>query len=266
MTRRGIAAAAAVVLAASWSPVAAAAGAPATISAGFDRGAAPGDSTALRVAVAVDRRRLPSPVAELRVLYPRSLGVVSGGLGLAPCNRPATEFVQVITGGVGLGGCPANAVMGYGTAVAEVRLSDGQVIPEYATFTLLSGPLENGRLRLVVYVDGQRPFGGRLVFGGEVRDARSPYGGALAVRLPQAPALNGVATVALTDLRLTVGGPAIRYYERRHGRRVAYRPEGVVLPARCPRGGFRFRARFVFEDGGRASAATAVRCPRRRAY
>ncbi|HMJ02656.1 MAG TPA: hypothetical protein VK506_06925, partial [Conexibacter sp.] len=108
---------------------------------------------------------------------------------------------------------------------------------------------------------GQRPFGGRIVLAGHVAAAAAPYGGAIAVRFPVVPALEEVADVALVDLRLMVGDPRIRYVERVRGRTVRYRPEGVVLPNRCPRGAFRFRAELGFEDGTRASATTTVRCP-----
>jgi hypothetical protein len=260
MVRRGAWVAAVAALAVAW-PAPAPAAAPVRLTAGFDRHVTLGASSALRIGLHVDPRLAPSPVTEVRLLYPRSLGVVSSGLGLAACTRPAIDFETVLVEGTGLDGCPPNAVMAYGTIVAEVRLSDGQVIPEYGTLALLSGPIEDGVLGLVVQIDGQRPFGGRLVLAGRVAKAAAPYGGAIAVRFPVVPSLEGVADVALTRLRLSVGDPRIRYVERVRGRIVRYRPEGVVLPRRCPRGGFRFRARLGFEDGTRATASTTVRCP-----
>jgi hypothetical protein len=152
--------------------------------------------------------------------------------------------------------------MGYGDALAIVRLADGsQVIREYATVTLLAGPIEHGRLGLVVYVDGQRPFGAELAFAGGVSDAPPPYGGALTVRMPGVPGLEDLATVSLVELRIVIGSHAIRYYERRHGRVVAYYPGGVELPAACPRGGFHFRAEVGFADGSRRSAGSVTACP-----
>lgn len=235
-------------------------GPPVRLSAGFSPGAALGGATALTIGLRVDAKRTRVPVREVRLLYPRSLGLVSSGLGLAECRRPARDFTAVLVDGFGLDGCPPNSVMGYGTIVAEVRLSDGQVIPEYGTFALLSGGLDAGTLRLVIQIDGQRPFGGRLVLAGRVASARRPFGGAIAVRFPYVPALAGVAEIALTNLRLVVGHPRIRYVERVRGRIVRYRPEGIVLPPRCPRGGFRFRARLTFEDGRRQMADTVIPC------
>lgn len=237
--------------------------APLSVTARFDRGAVLGSSTALDVDLRLDPRRMPAQLlSEVRFEYPAGLGVVSSGLGIASCTRPARDFAQVLITGPRLGGCSPNSVMGYGTALAIVRLAgNGQRIPEYADVTLLAGPLERGRLGLVVYVDGTRPFGAKLAFAGEVSDAPAPYGGALAVRMPQVPGIQDIATVSLVDLRIVIGSHAIRYYERRGRRTVAYRPDGIALPARCPRGGFRFGAQVVFADGTRRSARSATPCP-----
>jgi hypothetical protein len=241
---------------------AAASGNPVRVTAAFDRDARLGSGTALDVTLRLDPDRFTSAqLTEVRLAYPRSLGLVSSGLGLAPCTRPASDFVAVLIDAPGLGGCPTNAVMGVGSALALVRLTSGQVIPEYATVTLLSGALEHGRLGLVVFVDGQRPFGAKLAFAGDVRGAPAPYGGALSVRMPQVPGIRELATISLVELRIVIGAHRIRYHERRHGRMVAYRPDGVQLPAACPIGGFRFQAQVAFSDGSRRSASSVTPCP-----
>lgn len=250
-----------MLCAAGWLDGAAAAG-PVRVTAAFDRDAALGGSTALDVRLRLDPSRLTrAPLTEVRFAYPRSLGLVSSGLGLATCTRPASDFAQVLIVAPRLGGCPPNAVMGYGTGLALVRLTDGQVIREYATVTVLSGPFEHGRLGLVVFVDGQHPFGAKLAFQGEVGDAPPPYGGALTVRMPIVPGLEELATISLVELRITIGSHAIRYYEHRRGQLVAYHPTGVELPARCPAHGFRFRAQVSFADHSRRSAVSSTPCP-----
>ncbi len=242
---------------------AATATAPLRVAAAFDRGAVLGGSTALDVVLRLDPRQLTTaPLTEVRLAYPGSLGLISSGLGLATCTRPPADFVNVLIVAPRLGGCPPNAVMGYGTALALVRLTTGgQVIREYATVTVLSGPFEDGRLGLVVYVDGQHPFGAKLAFAGEVGGASAPYGGALTVRMPVVPGLEELATISLVELRITIGSHAIRYYEHRRGRLVAYRPDGVALPARCPAHGFRFRAQVSFADHSRRVATSKTPCP-----
>jgi hypothetical protein len=235
---------------------------PLHLTAAFDRNARLGSPTAVDVDLRLDAKRFSTAqLTEVRFEYPRDLGVVSSGLGLAACTRPASDFAKVLIPDQGLAGCSPNAVMGYGIARAIIRLTNGQVIPEFATVTLLSGPLEHGRLGLVVYVDGVRPFGAKLAFAGDVRDARAPYGGELAVRMPVIPGLEDLAVVSLVEMRITIASHAIRYTERRHGRLVSYRPDGIELPTRCPRGGFRFRAGVGFADGTRHSVVAAAPCP-----
>lgn len=236
---------------------------PLRVTAAFDRDAVLGGQTALDVTLRLDPRQLTrAPLTEVRFAYPGSLGLVSSGLGLATCTRPPTDFAKVLIVAPRLGGCSPNAVMGYGTALALVRLTNGgQVIREYATVTVLSGPIADGRLGLVVYVDGQHPFGAKLAFQGEIGGASDPYGGALTVRMPIVPGLEELATISLVELRITIGSHAIRYYEHRRGRLVAYRPDGVALPARCPAHGFRFRAQVRFADASRRAATSATPCP-----
>lgn len=260
MRLRAVGVAALLAVALAW-PAAASAQKGVRLTASFDREATLGAPTAMRIGMEVDPRRLPSPVTEVRLLYPRSIGLVTSGLGVATCRRPAIDFIDVIVHGSGLDGCPRNSVMAYGRVVAEIRLNGGQVIPEYGSLALLSGPIEQGRLGLVIHIDGERPFGGRIVLAGQVRGARNPYGGAIVVRFPVVASLADLADIALVNLSLTVGDPRIRYERRSRGETIRYRPQGVVLPQRCPRRGFRFRVRLGLRDGTRATAGTRVRCP-----
>jgi len=240
---------------------------PVRLTAGFDPGARLGGASALNVELHVDaRRRLSSPVTQVVVWFPRGLGLVSSGLGLATCRRPASEFAAVLVDGnpAGLAGCSPNAVMGYGSAIADVRLTDGQVIPETATLTILAGPVVDGRIGLVVFVDGQHPFAARLVYAGELRAGRGRFGGAIAFDVPAIPSIADLATVALTDLRLEIGSRKIRYYAHPASRIGPYHPDGIELPPSCPSRGLRFRVNLAFQNGTRATAGAAARCPRSR--
>ncbi len=235
---------------------------PVRLTVAFDHAARLGQPTALRAAVTIDTRQAPTPVTRVQLLYPGSLAIASSGLGLASCTRPSTDFQRVlIATGPGLAGCSPNAVMGYGTAHAEVRLADGEVIPEFGALTVLAGPIADGQLGLVVYVDGQHPFGAKLAYAGAVTTAPAPFGGALAVSLPAIPSLAGFAIVALDRLRITIGSPQIVYYAHPRTRTGRYHPGGIPLPSRCPKHHFRFRVQITFQDGHRTTDTTTVRCP-----
>ena len=62
----------------------------------------------------------------------------------------------------------------------------------------------------------------------------------------------------LTGVRL---GLPPGYYTHAHGTTVAFHPQGVSVPLRCPRGGFPFSASFTFLDGTSAEAKSTVPCP-----
>lgn len=230
------------------------------LSASFDRGARLGGTTALSFALRIDPRRRPSPVSEIGVRYPSSLGIATSGLGTATCRLPAEEFARVAVELVGLAGCSGNAVMGYGTISARVQLGP-LTVPSTAEVTMLAGPLVRDRMQLVALVDGVSPLGVRLLYGGELRPAPRPFGEALTVRFPPIPDLPAGSRFALVGVRLAIGTRDVVYRDEA-GRR--YRPEGIALPVRCPAGGFRFAADVRFEDGAKVPAKTTVPCPRRR--
>lgn len=238
-----------------------------SLRASFPSGARLGAETPIRLALRVDTRRARAAVRELRLRFPASLGLATSGLGAETCQRTTAELAAVLIDGHGLAGCSPNAVMGRGTARAEVRFPPGPaagptMIPEYASVTMLAAPFANEQFGLLFLANGLRPFGATLVFAGTIEPAKAPFGGTLLMRAPAVPNQFGV-DVALTAIAFEIGSPDLRYSERRGGRTVSYKPEGVVLPPRCPRGGFPFEADLTLADGSRVHAATAVPCPRR---
>jgi hypothetical protein len=147
--------------------------------------------------------------------------------------------------------------MALGDARAAVRLGTYR-FPATAKVTLLSGLYGDDGLGLVAFVDGINPLGYKLAYRGLAGAAPAPFGGQLTMTLPTIPDLPDDASFALTRLRLSLGDPRIVYVD--HNRR--YRPGGIELPPRCPRGGFRFRAQLGFADGGSAQVDARAACPR----
>jgi hypothetical protein len=152
--------------------------------------------------------------------------------------------------------CPADSLMGHGSALVEVPVGP-EVIAETASIVLVAGTPQNGYVRVLICVTGISPVAARIVMPTLLLAGRLHIDVPLVAGLPEAP------DVSVVRVRVTLGGP-LTYYERVRGRTEAYRPRGVGLPTSCPRGGFRFAATFAFLDGARADAGTAVRCPRRR--
>jgi hypothetical protein len=200
--------------------------------------------------------RTPVPIREIDLLYPANLGIATSGLGLSTCSATTLEIE-------GPPGCPPNSVIGYGSALVEVPFGP-ETLQETTRTTTFMAPVQNGRLGLLFYADGESPVSAQLVFPGLVLPAAVPFGGDLNATLPLVPSVPEAPDASLVKLTTTLGPSHITYYEYRRGRVIPYHPRGILLPRLCPPGGFRFAARFAFNDGSSASARTTVGCPRRR--
>jgi hypothetical protein len=208
-------------------------GAPTTISAGF------------RISSSQPR---PPVLSGVQLSFPKNLGFATSGLGLAACNPGLLE-----ENGPEI--CPANSKLGSGSAIVEIPLS-GFLHREAVQLTLLAGPSANGYLRVLVSGVGSFPVSAVVVLSAELLPGR------LSITIPPIPTLPEGPYVSLVEMRLQLGGH-LTYYEKVHGRYVAYHPPGIALPRRCPRGGFSFAATFSFLEERPASARARVACPRR---
>jgi hypothetical protein len=189
----------------------------------------------------------PTPIRGVSIAYPRNLGLATSGLGLAPC-QPAVLEVRGPTA------CPANSMMGSGTAQIELQIGP-ILVNENVSLTLVAGPSNDGYLHLLIYASGAYPVEAIVVATAVLLPGR------LAITVPPIPSLPEAPYVSLAQLRVTLGGN-LTYYETIKGQSVPYHPAGVGLPQTCPRGGFPFAATFAFLDGSRSRADTAVPCPR----
>ena len=206
--------------------------------------------------VLVPPGQVPVPIRQIDLLYPRGLGIATSGLGISTCDAAVLEAQ-------GPPGCPPNSLMGYGLGTVEVPFGP-QLLQETARTATFMAPVHNGRLGLLFYANGETPVAAQLVFPGLVLPASDPFGGDLNALLPLVPTLPEAPDAALVKLTTTLGPSHITYFEFKKGERLPYHPQGILLPPTCPRGGFRFAARFVFADGTRTDAYATVACPPRR--
>jgi hypothetical protein len=237
------------VLIGALAPADAAAQQAASISAGFSPYRL-GTHTA--VSLGFDIRALdgglPSALTGIVFRYPRQLGLGVSGLGQAECN-PSTLQRE------GPKACPRNSIMGRGSALAKFQVSP-EVQEEEATIALVAGPAQNGYIKMLISATGTYPVAARVVMSTLLLPGRLQISVPLVEGVPEGP------DVAVAKVNVTIGGNLV-YHRRVHGRQVAYRPQGVLLPRRCPPSGFRFSATFSFLDGSSANAQTVIGCPRR---
>jgi hypothetical protein len=214
-----------------------------------------GQSTTLEFSaeIATPDGSVPPPLTELDVRYPGSLGVAVGELGLATCSKSRLEAF-------GTAGCPANSRMGEGSAVAEIPIGP-EILQETAKVAILRAPEQEGHLALLLYATGESPVFAQIAFPGLLLQAPAPYGASININVPLVPSLPEGPDVAVVRIHATLGPRGLTYYEHIRGKLVPYKPRGILLPKRCPHGGFAFSANFGFLDGSHAIANTMVRCP-----
>ena len=217
-----------------------------------------GQSTTLEfnAQITAPNGRVPPPLTELDVRYPSSLGVAVGELGLATCTKHRLETL-------GAEGCPADSRMGEGSATAEIPIGP-DILRETARVAILRAPEQEGHLALLFYATGETPVFAQIPFSGLLLPSPPPYGASIHIDVPLVPSLPGGPDVAVVHLHATLGPLGLTYYEDVQGKRVAYIPRGILLPHKCPHGGFAFSATFAFLDDSRTDARTSVPCSAKR--
>jgi len=228
----------------------------------FDRDARLGRPTGIALDLRVDLRHQPARMTAITILAPAGVDVATSGLGLATCRPSAHALSDVLVRGHRLPACPRNSVFGRGEATASLRSRPDETVGATGAVLLANGPPSGDAPGVVAVVDTRHPLRAQLVFAGTLLEAPFPFGLGIHLPLPDIPRSPFGAPVSLTRLRFTLGGKDIVYSE---GSR-RYRPGGLPLPTRCPRGGFRFRATMTFADDtsravGATIACSAVRRP-----
>jgi hypothetical protein len=196
---------------------------------------------------------LPSPLTHVSLRMPKGIDYVTTSLGLEICNPE--ELVAK-----GISGCSPNSRLGVGSAFVEVPFGNGagREIPE---IDAVMGPPHEGNIVVLFYANGLAPVYAQIVFSGELLPAEGAFGGDLDTPIPKIPSVTNGPPVSIINVNATIGPEGLTYYKTVHGKKVGYKPQGVSLPATCPRGGFPFSALFTFMDGSQVTATHDVPCP-----
>ncbi len=199
---------------------------------------------------------LPAPLSAINLRLPPGIDYLSTTLGLAIC-RPAELAAR------GPAGCPPNSRLGSGSALVEVPfgVGAGKEIPEIQA---VMGPPANENIVVLFYANGLAPVLAQIVMQAELIAGSDTMPGRLDTQVPLIASVPAGPPVSILSVTARIGPAGLIYYESRHGRRVAFHPRGVSVPRHCPRGGFRFSARFTFIDASATNASYSVPCPPRR--
>ncbi len=213
-----------------------------------------GRSTNVNVSVDIvaPTNRVPLPLVGLTLRYPRELGLDAGELGLTTCARATLEAL-------GPGGCPADSWMGLGGAVAEILVGP-TILHESVKITIVRAPEQEGHIEMLFYAEGSTPLITQITFPGTLLPALPPSDESVDIAVPLVSSFPEAPDVAIVALNVNLGTRNLVYYEHINDKLVAYHPRGILLPDRCPQGGFAFSATLSFLGGSHADAHATIPC------
>lgn len=196
---------------------------------------------------------VPVPIGNVLAYGPAGTGFDVKGTGT--CNKAALE-------NAGPSACPANSRIGFGGGVGLVEIGK-EFVKEPFTFDLFLAPSENGQFVILGYVNAVSPVSVQLVFVAKEIHGSGPYGLGVNVEVPPIPTLPGAAYASVESTYLTVGSQKVAYYSKVHGKQKLIHVSGLIVPKKCPSGGFPFLVTIGFMDGTQASDKYTAPCPGR---
>jgi hypothetical protein len=193
----------------------------------------------------------PSPIRKFVLYAPAGIEIDLHGTGTC---APVTLEQR------GPSGCPVDSRAGFGGGVGVLELPKETIHASY-TLDLFFAPEEGRHLRLLIYASALAPVGVQFVLVARQIPAPRPYGLGFSVEVPPISTFPGAADASVESAFVTVGGANVAYYESVHGRRRLVRLRGMVVPKRCPRGGFPAEGTVDFADGTTLTVNPTIPCP-----
>jgi hypothetical protein len=195
----------------------------------------------------------PAPITRFLLYAPQ---------GMEVDTRGASTCTQATLEQRGPTGCPVDSRAGFGGGVGVLVLP-AETIREAYTLDFFFAAREEGALRLLVYASAVEPVNVQLVLVAKQVPAPRPYGLGFSVEVPPISAIPGASDAAIESAFVSLGGADVAYYESVHGRRELVHLRGLVVPARCPSGGFPTEGTVDFADGTTLTVNPTIPCPQR---
>jgi hypothetical protein len=184
---------------------------------------------------------VPSPVRRAVVQLPP--GLTLNIPKLRSCSRARLQAG-------GARACPARSEIGAGRALADVH-AGASIESETAGVTAWVGPPRNLYPTIEILGQGYSPLDERVVITATALPDKPPYGEKLEMTIPAIPTIPLEPNASTVSFSLTIGV----------SKQLRRNPNTVVLPSRCPAGGFPFAAEFGYEDGSTSNSTATVPCP-----
>jgi hypothetical protein len=196
---------------------------------------------------------VPSPITHVNVYGPAGVTLDLEGTGV--CTE---EVLRKI----GPRGCPANSRAGFGGGEGIYMLGK-QLVEEKYTLDFFLSDNRPGHTQLLIFLMGSSPVLVEVIFTATVIRGPKPYGLGFSVKVPLIKVLPEASNASAKSAFLTLGAHNVAYYRTVHGKRKLFHVKGIILPKRCPRGGWPVASQFTFEDGTTVMATRTVPCQRR---
>jgi hypothetical protein len=193
----------------------------------------------------------PSPITHVDVYGPA--GLTLNLEGTTTCEKERLEQI-------GPKACPENSKAGSGGGEGVYELG-GELIREPYTIELFLADNRPGQVSMLVFLKGTTPVSIEVIFGATVINGPSPYGLGFSVDVPLIKVLPEASDASATTAFLSLGAKGATYTKTVHGRKRRLHVKGIVLPRRCPHGGWPVASQFSFQDGSTVLAKRTVRCP-----
>jgi hypothetical protein len=194
---------------------------------------------------------IPTPIDKVTAYLPAGLEIDTRGAGT--CTVAKLEET-------GPEACPANSRLGFGGGMGLLELAR-EIIHEPFTLDFFLGPKEGGHLVILAYVNASSPASYQVVVVAREVRAPKPYGIGFTFDIPPIYTLPGASNASVESSFFTVGDSKVAYFKRTHGRNRLAHVRGIVVPKRCPGGGFPYKALVSFADGTSLTYGGAIPCP-----
>jgi hypothetical protein len=195
---------------------------------------------------------VPTPIIKTTVLGPAGLGLDVEGVGT--CDPAKLEAALEPKA------CPTNSKAGFGGGTGVLVLGK-EVIKEHFTLNFFRGPNENGHLVLLAFLNAITPVSVQLVLKAQVVKEPKPYGLGFTFMVPLIPTLPGASDASAEEIFITLGAPNAAYYRTVHGKRTLFHVKGIIVPKKCPHGGFPYKTEIGFADGTTNTVKGTIPCP-----
>jgi hypothetical protein len=195
---------------------------------------------------------VPSPITKTVAMGPAGLELDLKGTG--------TCSAAILEGAQGPEGCPLNSIAGFGGGVGEFELAK-EIIHENFTLEFFLGSNRPGHVVVLIYLNAVTPVSVQLVFTAPIVKEPKPYGLGFSVNVPLIATLPEASDASAESIHFSIGAKNVAYFRKVHGKKKLFHVKGILVPKRCPHGGFPIKSEISFEDGSTVTNKSTIPCP-----